>query len=419
MNQRPHFQGPRGQGGRPIQTKRRKRKIKMGRIAVISIVAIVLLLVVGYAVINAIVDHYLGKINIVTSPETGLVFETGRIVDTEEPFTVPPPPPESGDVGTVIPGTEPSTEPSTGELQPPPPETFDTPPEYPVSASDLPLICDTKEVTNILLIATDARWDEAGRSDTMILLSINARTKKIVLCSFMRDIWALFPTHIQSPVAGEYDKLTHAHAYGGPELTMAVFKETFNIDIQYYVKVKFTSFVDVVDALGGLQLNLTKEEAEYVNQVCWDPEISALFPSYDRSPLEERDGVQTLNGPQALCHVRNRTIGWDWARTQRQRTAIAQMINQAKGLSFTKLDQLASTVLPLITTNMPKSMLKDMIGKAFNYLKFDVESTRFPQNYDFTESYEGTYHILPDMEKNCAALYKRIYGAEPPKNSAQ
>ena len=315
--------------------------------------------------------------------------------------------------GCVIRCEDRDLDPEDPTLVPPAEESFENPAPAPVSPTDLPLICDTEEVINVLLLASDARRNEMGRSDVMILVSINARTKKIVLCSFMRDTWALFPNSPQSPSAGEYDKLTHAHVYGGPELTMAVFKEAFNIEVHHYVKVKFASFAKIVDALGGLNMNLSREEAEYINQKCWDPEISAMFPDYDRSPLTEADGVQTLNGPQVLCHMRNRTISWDWARTQRQRDALVQMFSQASSLSFFRLCRLADTLLPLVETNLPADLLTKLVSHSFHYAKYEVESTRFPQNYDFHESYEGTYHIVPDLQKNCTALYKRIFGTDP------
>ena len=111
--------------------------------------------------------------------------------------------------------------------------------------------------------------------------------------------------------------------------------------------------------------------------------------------------------------MRNRTISWDWARTQRQRDALVQMFSQASSLSFFRLCRLADTLLPLVETNLPADLLTKLVSHSFHYAKYEVESTRFPQNYDFHESYEGTYHIVPDLQKNCTALYKRIFGTDP------
>ncbi len=352
---------------RPSKSVKKKRT---GAVIAVILACAAVIGLVAFGIYHAVLDYYLGKINIVTEEE--LIFVT-------EP------------IGTV----------DQGDID------FEYDDYVQSGESDLPFIRNTKKVTNILLIASDARGNEAGLSDSLILLSINSETKKIVMCSFLRDIWAKFPQDPPSPVAGGYDKLTHAHSYGGPALTIAVLKETFNIEVQHYAKVGFNSFIDLVNLMGGLDLYLTADEAVYINEAMINPEYIALFPNEALTSLEVREGSHHLNGVQVLAHARNRTLGSDWARTERQRTIISAMMSKAKNLSLSQINNLLETALPLVTTNMPKSFLKDLAGNALSFLGYDIVSTRIPLNGTYTEE---SYNIIPDLKVNCNDLYEKIYG---------
>ena len=347
------------------QAQRRKKRL----ITAFCIIVVVLLLLFG--AYHLILNHYLGKLNLVTDGED-LEYQTEALTQnavTEEIY-------------------------HNGEL----------------NGDNLPRICNNKDVFHVLLLAVDSRGNEAGRSDSMILLSVNKENKKIVLCSFLRDILAKFPKDMKSPVAGKYDKLTHAHAYGGPELTMAVLEETFNIDVNYYAKVNFASFQKIIDAMGGVQLYLTADEVAVINRGIseeGDNENVSVGNRTFLSPVKE--GVFTLNGAQALCHARNRSLGSDWARTQRQRDLLEAMAKKGTSLSLTQLNRLLNTVLPLITTNVPKDEIKDIISQAPLYLTYDMENTRIPGDGMYREE---NYNIIPDLEENCKDLYERIYGKE-------
>ena len=350
-------------------------------IIVLCVVAV--LTVAGVIVYNRTVDHYIDQINVVTK-ETDLVYQTEVITEEEEPAVVIDEPDHNGEL----------------------------------NANNLPLICDTKHVTNILLLAVDSRKSEAGRTDSMIVVSVNTKTNKIVLCSFMRDLLVKYPAEPKSPIAGKYSKLNHAHAYGGPELTMAVLKETFNIDISYYAKVNFAAFRDIVDAMGGVEMELSSDEAKMINRILrqtMKDEMNHTLKVDQRDYLKSTNaGVYRLTGVQALSHARNRTTGSDYARTQRQRDLIQAMAKQATTLSLSQLNKLLNKVLPMITTNLPKDMLKEMVGNVPSYLTYGIESTRVPGNGMFTEK---NYNLIPDLQKNCNALYELIYGEAAPQPS--
>ncbi len=376
-------------GSGKFKTREIRRKEKLTKIVLISLSVVAVLSLVGVIGYNWVVDHYIDKINIVTQ-ETELVYQTELIVDTAAATG-------EENVTEVIEELE-----HNGEL----------------NADNIPLICNTKYVTNILLLAVDSRGSTtAGRSDTMILLSVNSKTNKVVLCSFMRDILAKYPKTPKSPVAGKYDRLNHAHAYGGPELTMAVLKETFNIEVNHYVKVNFAAFAEIVDAMGGLDMELTAAEAKTINRILnatmtVDKNVNKLLKVTKDDFLKSTEaGVHHLTGVQALSHARNRVNGSDYARTQRQRDVIQAMAKKATTLSLPQLNKLLNTVLPKITTNMPKDMLKEMVGNVPSYLTYEILSSRIPGNGMFKES---NYKLIPDLKKNCDMLYELVYGEKPP-----
>ncbi len=368
----------------PAQIRKKDRVLKI--IGVVLCVISVLALL-GFGIYHGVLNYYLNKINIVTEEEE-ISFVTERL--TEEI-------PETVEEETVTEEELPLEE--EVDLH----GTFGT--------GNLPLICDTKKVTNILLLATDSRAKGgAGRSDVMMLVSINEETGKIVLCSFLRDLYAHYPTEPKNPINGGYDKLNHAHAYGGPALTLAVLKESFNIDVKHYAKVDFSAFVQVINAIGGIDLYLTAGEVGHINRYEVANAVESHVANYTPSPLQQVEGTHHLNGVQALAHARNRSIGSDFQRTQRQRAVISAMVGKAGSLSLSQINNLLDVFLPLVTTNMPKEKMKSLIGKVPAMLGYSIESTKIPL--------EGTYqsiryNLIPDLEKNCYPLYEQIYGQPP------
>ena len=364
-----------------------KKGKKFAKAMGILFCVLAVLALAGFGIYHGVLNYYLNKINIVTEEEE-LQFETQRLTEEVPAETV---------AETVTEEEIPETE--EIDLH----GTFGT--------GELPLICDTKKVTNILLLASDARSKSgAGRTDVMMLVSINQETGKIVLCSFLRDLYAKYPTEPKNPINGGYDKLNHAHAYGGPALTMAVLKETFNIDVKHYAKVDFSSFVQVVDALGGVDLSLTPAEVRFINQYEIGNALEGRISGYTPNPLPQKEGVHHLNGVQALTHARNRKIGSDFQRTQRQRALISAMVSKASTLSLSEINHLLDVVLPLVTTNMQVDTMKGLIAKAPAMIGYEMESTKIPLEGTYSSR---RYNLIPDLKKNCFPLYEMIYGEAP------
>ncbi|MBQ9375948.1 MAG: LCP family protein [Ruminococcus sp.] len=258
------------------------------------------------------------------------------------------------------------------------------------------------DVMNILLLGTDARDNsERGRSDSMILLSINKQTEEIVMTSFLRDIYLTIP-------GIETTRLNHAYAYGGADLAVETIEQNFKIKIDRYAQVDFTSFVKVVDAVGGVDINVTAEEVPYVNKYLI--EINDIENQAQGSGNLTHSGKQTLNGRQALSYSRIRYIGTDFGRTERQRKVLEQVIKKARKLSITDLDKLLDKLLPCVTTNLTEGELFKLILKSPTYFKYDVKQCRVPVDDSYEFMTIRSMSVLGiDFKENKKYLYKNIF----------
>ena len=198
---------------------------------------------------------------------------------------------------------EPLSTPAPSEV-PITPEPAPTPdPNDPLAVSD---------VYSILLLGADARWnDYSTRTDTMMLVTINKTNKEIILTSFLRD------TYIFIPDFG-YQRLNVANVVGGPQRTIDTLTYNFGIVIDNFAFVNFFTFMDVVDAIGGIEIGLDDIDVQTINNWIWD---DSLMVDYSRRQRLEytSDGQYTLNGMQALAYCRSRDIGGDLRRAEQQR----------------------------------------------------------------------------------------------------
>lgn len=261
-------------------------------------------------------------------------------------------------------------------------------------------------VFNVLLIGGDTRTaGKSSNSDTMILLSINKSTQKIIMTSFMRDMYCYVP-------GKGYYKLNYANLAGGPTLLLKTLKANFNIDIDKYVFVDFYSFIDIVDKLGGVD-NITVSEAE--RQVMND----YIRCVNQAEGLDTEDGILQapgdnlhLTGKQALGYCRIRYVGnSDYERTQRQRTVLTQIINKMKTEDIVTLNNILSELLPDVTTNLDKSEISSLMLSAPTYSKYSLEQLRIPYDGAFSNGIEngGEQVLEVDFDKNIQKLKEVIY----------
>lgn len=248
------------------------------------------------------------------------------------------------------------------------------------------------DVKNILVIGSDTRdFSQAGRTDVMIVLSINKKKKQITMMSLMRDLYVPIVGYAsdgtkmyndEEPDGLYRDKLNAAYVYGGAELLMDTIKYNFGLEIDDYIYIDFSSFVDIVDSIDGIELDITSEEAEYMN-VC-TREQNRVMGNPEKQDYLQAGGKQLLNGNQALSYARLRAVGnADFQRTQRQRIVMSKIIEKVKASGpITKFSFLKSS-LKSMTTNMSRSDLFFYGYKAPFYLGYEIKELRIPADDDF------------------------------------
>ncbi len=265
-------------------------------------------------------------------------------------------------------------------------------------------IVSDKNVCNILLIGSDTRSkDDRGRSDAMIVVSINKKTKKIVATSILRDIY------IKIPGKEKNNRINTAYANGGAKLLMDTIKQNFKIDIDRYVSINFFAFMDVIDSVGGVNINVKQEEIKVMNDYIKGQNI-LLNDDEDKDIIIEA-GEYNLNGKQALGYARNRYVGTDFERTARQRRVLEQVFNKVKGLNIIELNDLLNIILPQVTTNLTEGEIFSLILGLPSYGKYSLEQWSIPVHgsYQFLRI-RGMDVIGIDFEKNIQEILTRIYG---------
>ncbi len=262
-------------------------------------------------------------------------------------------------------------------------------------------------VKNILIIGTDERENsEQGRSDTIILLSLDEYNQKMNMVSFMRDMYVDIPNHGKG-------KINSAYSYGGAGLLMDTIEENFGIKVDEYVSVNFNAFAGVVDAAGGIEIDVTDAEAQEINNILRN-EVNELMGDEKESDFLNSGGLQRLNGKQALCYSRIRYVGdADFERTQRQRKVLSELISELKTINPFKFDSIMKETLPHITTNMSNVSLYGSAAKMVVYLGYDINQIRIPVDKSWGYStIDGLSVITVDFNENILMLAKELYGIE-------
>ena len=237
-------------------------------------------------------------------------------------------------------------------------------------------------LTNILLIGQDAREGESqsqARSDSMILCTYNKNTKQLTMTSFLRDLYVPIPGHGSN-------RINAAYAYGGADLLKKTIDENFNIAIDGYMEVDFSHFSDIIDSMGGVEIQLRQDEAEVINQ-------------QTGSSLNE--GTHVLDGFQALTYSRIRSLDLDgdFSRTSRQRKVINALADSLRGSSIKELAPVISKILPMITTDLSRGQLLLYAVDILPHLsQMDIRSQSIPAAGTFTDQIiDGMAVLEADM----------------------
>lgn len=258
-----------------------------------------------------------------------------------------------------------------------------------------------KGYRNIVLLGIDSRadnYDKGNRSDCIIIASINEKTKEVKLASVYRD------TYLEL-TGRNLDKVTHAYAYGGPALTMSTLNTNLDLDIKEFVTVNFDAVEVAVNALGGIDLDITAEETKYINS--YINELNRVTGT--SSANITKAGRQHVDGTQALAYARIRyTAGGDYKRTERMRTVLMEMANAAKKKSITELNRFADKILPKIYTNISAGEILALIPDVLSYKITD--NIGWP--YDTKgATINGVWYGPPvTLESNVKQLHKELFG---------
>lgn len=315
----------------PKQPKKRGRKI------LLVILAVILVLVIGAVAAGAIYyNRMMNKMNIIELPEDTYVY-TEETELTEAPATV-----------EVTEASTEATEATTVETTRPP-----------VSADD---------IINILVVGQSSRAGEESRmADTTMLVSVNTYDGTVTVFSVLRDSYVKLPDY-KGHVCGRA-KFTVCYGLGynwggtagAMEMTNICMRDNFGVEVDYNVEIDFESFIRVVDLLGGIEIELTEAEANYLNE-------DDLYVKYDVQP-----GLQYLDGMAALSYARMRKAEGDndsdIKRSARQRLVIEKLLNKVRGLSLSELQSVADTLLPEITTTMTPGDVVNILTRVIPVFK--------------------------------------------------
>lgn len=274
--------------------------------------------------------------------------------------------------------------------------------------------CDPM-ILNVALFGVD-RHEESdvhSRSDSILILSLDSRHKKIKLTSLMRDLWVHIPGY-------KDNRINAAIALGGESLAIKTIEQNFGIKIDRFCTVDFEGFRDIIDIIGGLDLDITAKEAHHINRLLIELDsafIQGGIKPFKSPLLKEVDGMHHLNGAQSLQYARSRKVPTaeglhdDYARTFRQRRVISLVINRFKSSSLPQILAVIEKAGPYVRTNLKKSEIITLGKNALKYLRYEFAEFRIPQDGNFSgQNINGaSVLVIDDLNRARYDLAKFIY----------
>ncbi|WP_160721994.1 LCP family protein [Isachenkonia alkalipeptolytica] len=250
----------------------------------------------------------------------------------------------------------------------------------------------SRGVTNIAVFGIDSAEGMRGRSDAIMIVTLDENNDKIKITSIMRD------SYVEIPGRG-MDKVNHAYAFGGPELAIKTLNQNFRLDIRDFVSVNFNSMPAIIDAMGGIEQEITDREATQIKGL-------------------ERGGTYTLTGRQALDFSRIRKIDSDFERTRRQRDVMEATIQKGLNAPVTSYPGMMNDIFPHMTTNMSSNYMLNMARKAVTQNIRTIEQVQFPTS-DLAQGQmiNGVYYYVFDRAEAANRLRAYLYEDQPMEQS--
>ena len=255
---------------------------------------------------------------------------------------------------------------------------------------DADLIETEDHIINILLIGQDRRPGESrARSDSMILCTIDTQEKTMVMTSFLRDLYVDIPDWKGRTY--QDNRLNACYAFGGMGMLDLALEKNFGVQVDHNLEVDFSGFEEIIRIFGGVTINLTKAEANYLG-----------------GGLKE--GTNFLNPEQALTYSRIRYLDSDFGRTNRQRNVLTALFNSIKTMNSDQLSQLINKILPMITTDMTNADITGYMVKLIPILpELEITTQHIPASGTYKSCYvRGMAVLVPDLEANRAILRETL-----------
>ena len=257
-------------------------------------------------------------------------------------------------------------------------------------------------IKNIALLGIDG-----GRSDSIIIASINQTDHTIKLISVPRDTYVKVEGHGKT-------KINHAYAYGKEQLALKTINENFGLNVSEYVTINFRGLINIINKIGGIELEITKAEMNYINE-----KVNESYALTKKSVKKVTSyGKVTLTGEQALTHARNRTVGNDFTREERQRDVITAVMEKVSKMGATQILGLSDSILSEVKTNLNigewTGILTGALGNSNEYLS-NIISKQIPSEEEGNGSgrgqmIDGIYYFVVDLEETSTAFKNIIYG---------
>ena len=258
----------------------------------------------------------------------------------------------------------------------------------------------TTGTEEFVIFGVDTRGNNLGkgtRSDSIMIVAVNHETKEIRLASIFRDCYVEIEGH-------GMDKINHAHSFGGPDLALQTVNRNFDLNLEKYITVNFIKVSELVDDIGGIEMDITEEETRYING--YIDEINSIEGK--NSPHITEPGVYQLDGVQAVAYTRIRyTAGGDYKRAERQRTILFKIFDKAKELESASLINLVEKFMNEINTNYRTDEVVDML---YYLSKYNITDSKAYPTKLWGGKVDGIWYGVPvTLESNTTELHEYLY----------
>ncbi|MFV0363866.1 MAG: LCP family protein [Suipraeoptans sp.] len=256
---------------------------------------------------------------------------------------------------------------------------------------------------NVALFGIDSRegWDTSDtRSDTIMIASLNRETMEVKITSIYRDT-------LLEQSDGTLNKANSAYASGGPEEAVAMLNKNLDLDIEHYITVDFSALIDVIDAVGGVEIDVQDEEISYING--YATEIIKATGIDSMGVFES--GPQVLNGVQATAYSRIRyTAGDDFKRTERQRDVLTKVFQKLQNVNISQINAIVDSVFPKVSTNFTLAEVIDYAKDIFDYNLGETNGFPFDKTTDSIANI-GSIVVPVTLDSNVVQLHNFLYGS--------